>query len=308
MRRTFLAMTVVVISMVAGRANAEPLPVPYSLTALAASAVTATAPFDPPGGNDWHCVPNAAHPRPVVLVHGVGGNGEDSWQSYSPMLYNEGYCVFAITYGALPGAQGPLAGVGGLVPIAESGVQLREFVDRVRAATGAARVDMVAWSEGTLVGADYIQFEGGSEAVEQVINLAPIWQGTQIAQPLVSALEATGTYDATAAALAPVCASCVDMLTGSAFITRLQASGVYADRVRYTDIVTTADREVIPYTSGVRAAPNATTIVLQDICPTDLSGHNGLSEDRTVGALILNTLAPETITPIPCQPTMLPYV
>lgn len=306
--RRILIVLAAALSIVPGRAAADPLPVPYSLTAFVASAATATAPFDPPGGNDWNCVPGPAHPRPVVLVHGITGNGADSWQSYSPLLHNEGYCVFAITYGVAPDAQGPQAGMGGFIPIDQSAAQLREFVDRVRAATGSRTVDMVTWSEGTLVGAAYLQFHGGADAVEQVVSLAPIWQGTAVAEPIVSSLRALGTYDATYAAFQPTCAACTDMLTGSDFINRLQASGVYSDRVRYTNIVTRADHEVIPYTSGVRLAPNATNIVLQDLCPIDLAGHNGLSEDRTVGAIILNTFAPGTVASIPCEPTMLPYV
>lgn len=307
MRRILIGLAALIF-VVPGHAGADPLPVPYSLTAFAESAITATAPFDPPGGNNWNCVPSAAHPRPVVLVHGILGNGEDSWPSYSPMLYNEGYCPFAITYGVLPGSQGLLAGVGGMTPIIESSAQLRDFVDRVRAATGAAQVDMVTWSEGTLVAAGYIQFLGGADAVGQTVNLVPLWAGTTVARPLENALHAIGAYNATFAALQPVCAGCTDMLTGSEFINRLQASGVYADQVHYTNIATKGDLEVVPYTNGLRDAPNATNLVLQDFCPIDLVGHNGISEDRTVGALILNALAPNTVATIPCEATPFPYV
>ena len=39
------------------------------------------------------------HPRPVVLVHGTAGNRSTNWQTYGPLLKNNGYCVFALDYG-----------------------------------------------------------------------------------------------------------------------------------------------------------------------------------------------------------------
>ena len=57
---------------------------------------------DQPGANDWDCKPSKQHPRPVVLVHGLMGNKSTNWPTYAPLLANEGYCVFALTYGQQP--------------------------------------------------------------------------------------------------------------------------------------------------------------------------------------------------------------
>ena len=54
----------------------------------------------PPGSNNWSCKPSAAHPYPVILVHGTLANEAFSWQALSPMLANAGYCVYAFNYGA----------------------------------------------------------------------------------------------------------------------------------------------------------------------------------------------------------------
>ena len=43
---------------------------------------------DAPGTNDWSCKPTAAHPEPVVLVHGTFGNKSTNWQTYGPLLAN----------------------------------------------------------------------------------------------------------------------------------------------------------------------------------------------------------------------------
>ena len=85
-----------------------------------------------PGSNDFSCKPSAEHPRPVILVHGTGGAKTTNWGSYVPMLKNRGYCVFALTYGALPGLPWPFTAVGGMDKIQVSAAQLAKFVERVR--------------------------------------------------------------------------------------------------------------------------------------------------------------------------------
>jgi hypothetical protein len=47
-------------------------PVVYNISAARGVLSDPTAP--PPGANDFRCKPTSAHPRPVVLVHGLGAN------------------------------------------------------------------------------------------------------------------------------------------------------------------------------------------------------------------------------------------
>jgi triacylglycerol lipase len=106
---------------------------------IALGTPSAAAAQSPPGANDWGCKPSAAHPYPVVLVHGTFANMLDNWSSMSPALKASGYCVFALNYGGSGGE--PLIYATG--PIAESARQLDAFVARVRSATGARKVSLV---------------------------------------------------------------------------------------------------------------------------------------------------------------------
>lgn len=78
-----------------------------------------------------------------MLLHGTHVNMTLNWNALSPLLKNDGYCVFALNYGGLRFGQ-----VGGTEPIEESGLELAEFVERVRMATGASEVDLVEHSHG----------------------------------------------------------------------------------------------------------------------------------------------------------------
>src|SRR5438132_9664552 len=86
---------------VTSTAAAATLPVIYN-GAYGYAHASPTA--SPPGANDWSCKPSAAHQRPVILVHGTFGDMSDSWQALSPLLYDNGYCVFALNYGSYNGS------------------------------------------------------------------------------------------------------------------------------------------------------------------------------------------------------------
>src|SRR6201996_7098978 len=140
-------------SALAGPASATPLPVIYNgVYGYAHASPTAS----PPGANNWSCKPSAAHPRPVILVHGTFADMSDSWQALSPLLYDNGYCVFALNYGSYNGS-GSL-GIYATGEIAASAAQLGSFVDKVLAATGSSQVDIVGHSQGGMMPRYYMRF------------------------------------------------------------------------------------------------------------------------------------------------------
>ncbi|KAF9575973.1 hypothetical protein EC968_000936 [Mortierella alpina] len=99
------------------------------------------------GFNDWSCKPSRAHPRPLILVHGLIGNGWDNWLYMAPRFVAKGYCVFSLTYGELPGI--PL--LAGLDKMETSAAQLSVFVDKVLAATNSTKVNFLGHSQGSLM-------------------------------------------------------------------------------------------------------------------------------------------------------------
>ena len=148
--------------------------VPAATAATAATAEAESAPSR--GWNDYSCKPSAAHPRPVVLVHGTFANSVDNWLGLAPYLVNRGYCVFSLDYGQLPGV--PF--FNGLGPIDKSAEQLKTFVDKVLAATGAAEADLVGHSQGGMMPRHYLKFLGGAAKVNALVGIAPDNHGTTL--------------------------------------------------------------------------------------------------------------------------------
>jgi triacylglycerol esterase/lipase EstA (alpha/beta hydrolase family) len=271
--------------------GASQYPVPYNFSAgVLAAALTPGAP--PPGSNDWSCRPSAAHPEPVILVHGLAANMTDNWQTISPLLANNGYCVFALTYGTNPDFPFPLDQIGGLAPLEESAQTIGDFVDQVLAATGATKVNIVGHSEGATMPDYYVKFLGGAAKVDHYVGIAPVYHGTTLygLSSYVTAL--ASIFPPGAQAVGQFCASCQEFLAGSPFVTALNAGGAAVAGVTYTNIVTRYDELVIPYTSGFLAGSNVVNIVVQDQCALDFADHVAMAADHIVGQDVLNALDP----------------
>lgn len=306
-----LALMVLLVLALGGPAQAaptKPFPVPYTFlpsAVLAGLGINA----DPPGANDWACKPSAAHPNPVVLVHGLSGNKSTNWQTYAPLLANEGYCVFSLTYGQQTVIPTPYDQVfGGFGPMEESAAQLSVFVDQVLDSTGAAKIDIVGHSEGTLVPNYYAKFLGGGPKIDKYVAIAPLWHGTNLAG--LGTLSTLGTpFGLTPVlnqALRPVFASAPQLLTGSDFINTMRSGGTpVVDGITYTNIVTRFDELVQPYTSGIE--PGMTNHIVQDYCSLDLSEHFQIVADPIAAALVLNALDPTHPRRVPCR-LVLPFV
>ena len=186
-----------------------------ALFAFAGAAQAAT-----PGSNDFSCKPTATHPRPVVLVHGLGA-GDYEFGAFSPKLKAAGYCVFSLTYGVDPRV--PI--FGGVKKMQESSGELATFIDKILAATGASKVDLVGHSEGTVMPRWYLERRGGVAKVQKFVAWTPLWRGTEL-------LAIHAFRDAAPALSGPLvklvesfCGSCPSFLKGSPYLNDLNADG-----------------------------------------------------------------------------------
>jgi triacylglycerol esterase/lipase EstA (alpha/beta hydrolase family) len=268
------------------------------LAALLASQATGHAATAPSSGfNDWSCRPSAALPEPVVLLHGLGGNGPGNFAALGPYLASAGFCAYAPTYGqSVPGVP-----AGGLAPVPQSAAEIAAYIDQVLAATGAAKADLVGHSEGgfqSLYGPKFTP--GESAAVARVVALAPPVHGTTFAS-LVTIAGALGALPAVDAVLtAGGCPACTELTAGSDLVTSLNTGPVTQPGIAYTIIATTHDELVTPYGAEFVAEPGAVNETVQARCPLDPVGHIGLAYDPDVAQLVRNALDPAHPVPVTC--------
>jgi triacylglycerol esterase/lipase EstA (alpha/beta hydrolase family) len=261
-------------------------------------------PTQPPlGANNWSCKPTAAHPFPVVLVPGTIENMNDNWGGASPLLANNGYCVFAFNYGGLLPSD-PVQATG---PIADSAAQLVTFINRVLAATGKSKVDIVGHSQGGMMPRYYIKNLGGASKVDKLVGLTPSNNGTTI-DGITQLVTQLGILEPTSNLLSLPCPACAEQEVGSPFLTALNAGGETVPGIRYTVITTKGDEVVTPYTNAfLPPAANVKNITVQDQCALDASDHLEISYDPIALTDVLNALDPAHPRPVVCQ-LVLPIV
>jgi len=302
LRRTLMAAVAATAVALAAVALAPPAParaatkLPVNYDFIAGATLTALAPdTPPPGANNWSCQLTATHPYPVILVHGTFANMDDNWQAASPLLANNGYCVYAFNYGG-SSASSPIQGTG---EIAASAAQLASFVSTVLAATGASKVDLVGHSQGGMMPRYYLNFLGGASKVNDFVALAPSNYGTTLdgITELASLLGASSAINGT---LSSVCEACVEQEQGSAFLASLNATPTVSG-VKYTVIESVDDEVVTPYTNAfLPAASNVTNITVQNQCVLDGSDHLEIAADPIALADMLNALDPSAPVKVPC--------
>jgi triacylglycerol esterase/lipase EstA (alpha/beta hydrolase family) len=295
MRKLLTVLVVGLLAAVAATSAAaatSQLPVVYnSLNGDAHSSPTAS----PPGANNWSCRPTAAHPRPVILVHGTFENMANNWQALSPLLVNNGYCVFALNYGSFDDSG--LVGIDATGPIEASAQQLSAFVTKVLTATRAKKVDLVGHSQGGMMPRYYLKFDSGASKVNALIGLAPSNHGTTL-----DGLEALTSQIPGASDQPTTCPACSEQLAGSSFLTKLNAGGDTVAGVRYTVIESQNDEVVTPYTSAFLTGPNVTNILLQSQCSLDQGEHLSMAYDHIADRDVLNALDPAHAVAPACTP------
>ncbi len=256
----------------------------------------------PEGANDWNCKPSAAHPRPVVLVHGTGSSMQHIFKTLSPALKNEGYCVFALNYGGIPTWWDPNLIVWGVSDIRTSARELSGYVDAVLARTGASQVDLIGHSQGGMLSRQYLKFEGGANAadparnkVANVVSLAPTNHGTTFngLQQMYLVLASLGFHNDQISQFVFGIAG-RQQLIGSRLIADLNAGGETMPGVEYTIIATRNDQVATPpeYSFLSTARGNVDNVWVQDGCENLQVTHDGLVGHPRSQWLVFGALDP----------------
>ncbi len=250
----------------------------------------------PPGANDFACRPDPDHPNPVVLVHGSDSDAYTDWSALSPILAERGFCVFAPNYGA-DGKPGKYAR-GDMV---RSAGELADFVERIRASTGAAKVDLVGYSQGATVARYFVNRLGGAGVVGRWVGLAsPTYGGVMYG--MVPLLRLLPDADGIAGALTSEAIS--QQMQGSPFLGALNAGGDTVPGVEYTTIGSRYDEMIQPYTNIALRDDGATNLLVQDLCPENRGGHFTMVYDPFALGLAMRALDPSAPAPT-CEPVAL---
>ncbi len=274
---------------------------PLAALLLAAAAVTvpASAAHSAPaaattssGWNDFSCKPSSAHPRPVVLVHGTLANSVDNWLVLAPYLKDRGYCVFSLDYGQLPGVPFFHAG-----PHRQVGRTAFGLCRQGPRRDGRAKADLVGHSQGGMMPRYYLKFLGGAAKVNALVGIAPNNHGTTLGGLTKLLPFFPGAEDLLNAATPAL----AQQVVGSDFMTRLNAGGDTVPGVRYTVIATRYDEVVTPYRTQFLTGDNVRNVLLQDLCPLDLSEHALIGlVDKIAFHEVANALDPARATPTTC--------
>ena len=258
------------------------------------------ASVDPPGTNDWNCKPSAAHPRPVVLVHGTWENKYYNFAALAPKLKKQGFCLFAANYSTPAPVLPVMYGTGS---IKASAAELGTFVDKVLTATGTSKVDIVGHSQGGMMPRAYIKYYGGGPKIGTIVSITGSQQGTTL-DGIATLGNQLGVASGIHLALGQ---AAQDQMIGSPFITALNAGGETVRNVRYVNIATKYDEVVTPYSNAYivpaqnPAGAYVENIGLQNGCGTNFADHLSAPYSVRTYYYVAKALGVNFSSPAPCD-------
>ncbi|MEV7815559.1 triacylglycerol lipase [Streptomyces flaveolus] len=173
-------------------------------------------------------------PDPVIFVHGWNSNGS-TWNTMADRFRADGWPAGRLDQWTYPTSQSN----------ATTASQLAREIDRVLAATGASKVDLVTHSMGGLSSRYYLKNHAAHAKVDAWVSLA-------------------GPNHGTPAAYWCGGASCTEMRPGSTFLNQLNAKDETPGTTRYATWRSPCDNVVTPDdTVPLTGARNTKTACLQ---------------------------------------------
>jgi triacylglycerol lipase len=193
--------------------------------------------------------PTAAQARdPILFVHGWNSSAS-TWNTTVSRFRADGWTVAETNTWSYNTAQSN----------ATTAQQLATKVDQIRAATGAAKVDLISHSMGGLSTRYYVKNLGGGAKVDDFVSLA-------------------GPNHGTNTALLCFQTSCQQMWPGSSFLNQLNAGDETPGAVHYGTWWSPCDEVINPDTSTILSGATNTQ--------TSCLSHSGVKESATVYAQV----------------------
>ena len=182
--------------------------------------------------------------EPIVFVHGWNSSGA-TWNTMASRFATAGYPASHLNKWSYTTSQSNRT----------TASQLATEVQRVRAATGAARVDIVSHSMGGLSSRYYLKDLGGQASVDEWVSIAGPNHGTSWANLCFQT-------------------SCYEMRAGSAFLSALNSGDeTPGDTVRYGTWWSPCDEIINPDTSTILTGATNTQ--------TGCLSHSGIKDSAT---------------------------
>lgn len=266
--------------------------------------------MNPLGANDFTCVPKDGT-NPVVLIPGTSEDAFAAWAYFSPRLVQAGYCVYTFNYN--PSTSKDING--NLVvndaasfsgDIKQTAAFMAGFVNRVLAATGAQKVDLIGHSQGGgALPRAYIKWYGGDKKVDKLIGLVPNNHGTTMSglNNLVDKVIQKWPRIKTDVLDATNQQGLLEQLVNSEFMNSLNEGAMTYPGIKYTVISTKLDTVVTPYTNAFIEEPGVTNMTLQDVCPADAHLHQNMTYSDVALQLSVNALNADNLSwqmPVRC--------
>ena len=189
---------------------------------------------------------SASHVDPILFVHGYTSNAA-AWDTMKARFLADGWesnRLYAYTFSSTKSN-------------ASIAADVKARVDQIRAATGAAKVDIIAHSMGSLSSRYYLKNLGGAAVVDEWVSLGGPNHGTTWAY---------GCF---------FFSPCNQMLPGSSFLKALNSGDETPGAVRYGTWRSPCDELVVPSSSTSLSGAVSNT-------QTSCMGHSALRTDATV--------------------------
>ncbi|KAF9192507.1 hypothetical protein BGZ50_008473 [Haplosporangium sp. Z 11] len=248
--------------------------------------------------NNFNCKPTAEHPNPLIMLHGLT-IVPNTWSYMGKRFAANGYCVFTLSYGRIPGIPLPL----GCNDLMFSAQELSDFVDKVLKATGASKVDILGHSEGSVLPRVYMKYFDGRGKVGSLVGIGSVQYGTTLAN-IVTLVHGLGLYGLVDGAGGIICKACMQLVAGSPFLSDLNSGEDAYPDIKYLMIASRYDETVTPYTNGFlrTLGPNVQNVELQDLCENDISEHMTQPYDPVAFQAADSFLSTGVIKVIRCTP------